>query len=87
MKLFIGCSQNDDIPGKYIIDCKKYLDELFSKDNELVFGGCGKGLMNEAYTTAKEKGRKITGVSTNYYVEDLKKLHCNYEYIENNEAE
>lgn len=60
MKLFIGCSAQDNVENKYKEDSKKIINEIL-KDNEieLVFGGGGNGIMGIAYNCFKENNKKI----------------------------
>ena len=76
MKLFIGCSANEDIPSKYIDDCRKFLDELFKRDNDLVFGACNKGLMGLAYNIALKNKRNIIGIYPEIYEYEANELSC-----------
>lgn len=76
MKIFIGCSSRDDIPKKYYDDCKDVLKELFIGENELVFGGCGKGLMGLSYDVAKNNKCKIYGIYPEIYKNETSNLEC-----------
>ncbi len=80
MKLFIGCSSSNDIPQKYIDDCKIYLEELLI-GNDIVFGACSDGLMGISYNIAKKNNKKITGICPVSFKEDLQKLECDYEEL------
>ena len=84
MKLFIGSSSYETIPKKYFDDCRAYLSELFKSDNDLVFGACSDGLMGLCYDVAKENGRMITGITPEFYKDDLSKLECDTEIITEN---
>lgn len=76
MELFIACSSSNDIPKKYLEECKVYLDGLFDNDNNLVFGASSKGIMGLSYQTAKIKNKEVTGVCPVAYKEDLNDLNC-----------
>lgn len=76
MRIFIGCSANEDIPSKYIDDCKKYLNELFKRNNDLIFGACNKGLMGLAYNIALEKENNIIGIYPKVYEYEATDLKC-----------
>ena len=75
MKLFIGCSSNNDIPTEYFNDCKVLLEELM-KENDLVFGACNSGL---AYNTTLKANGNITGICPEAYKDDFKTLKCDTE--------
>ena len=66
MKIFIGCSANNNIPEKYIKDCKEYLKNIL-KENDLIFGACNDGLMGISYRIAKKNKRNITGICPEIY--------------------
>lgn len=76
MELFIGCSSSNDIPEKYLEECKKYLDEIFMKGNNLIFGASSGGLMGLSYRLAKENKRVVTGICPVAYKDDLRDLNC-----------
>lgn len=78
MKIFVGCSSNNDIDKKYLIENKQLLDILLS-DNDLVFGACDKGIMGLAYNSAINHGKEITGICSEAYKDDFKSLKCNKE--------
>ena len=78
MKLFIGCSSNNDIPTEYFNDCKVLLEELM-KENDLVFGACNSGLMGLAYNTTLKANGNITGICPEAYKDDFKTLKCDTE--------
>lgn len=80
MKLFVGCSSSNDIPNKYVDDCKIYLNELL-ENNDLVFGAYNAGLMGEAYNIAISSKRKIIGACPSVYEGDLLNLNCTKEII------
>lgn len=80
MKLFVGCSSSNDIPLKYIDDCKNYLTKLL-KDNDLVFGAYNSGIMKISYDIAKKMNRKVIGISPVYFKEDLLQLDCDVEIL------
>lgn len=54
MDVFIGCSSSEYISDKYLDDGRIFLEELFSANNDLVFGVCSKGLMGLSYDIAKK---------------------------------
>lgn len=76
MRIFIGCSANEDIPKKYLDDCKSFLEELFKRDNDLVFGACNKGLMGLSYNIALEYKKNIIGIYPEIYEYEAKELCC-----------
>lgn len=76
MRIFIGCSANEDIPSKYLNDCEKLLKGLFKGDNDLVFGACNKGLMGLAYNMALENEKKIIGIYPEVYEYEAHDLNC-----------
>ena len=84
MKIFVGCSASEDIPGKYRLDCNMLLDELFRENNDLVFGACNSGIMSDAYMSALGHGRNIVGICPEAYVDDFKDLKCTTEITTKN---
>ena len=81
MRLFVGCSASEDIPGKYRLDCNMLLDQLFSSNYDLVFGACNSGIMRDAYLSALGHDREIVGICPEAYVEDFKDLKCTTEIV------
>lgn len=80
MKIFVGCSSRNDIPGKYYEDCKLLLD-LLLKDNDLVFGAFYGGLMGLSYDIALKNNNKVIGICPEVYKHDFNNLKCNSEII------
>ena len=76
MKLFIGCSSSNDIPSMYIEDCKKFLEELFMLDYDLVFGACKEGIMGLSYDVALNNFRDIIGIFPEVYKNGAENLQC-----------
>ena len=83
MNLFIGCSSSSSIPNKYISDCKKYVDELFVENNNLVFGSCSDGLMGVAYKSALENKRDVIGICPEVYKKQLEHVFCTTQILTN----
>lgn len=79
MNIAVFCSSSDDIDKKYVESSKKILEEIFSKDNDLVFGTYSKGIMNLAYKIAKKSNRKVIGITPNK--EDFMDLECDEELV------
>ena len=80
MRLFIGCSSNENMPKEYVDDCTNLL-EVVLKDNDLVFGAYDKGLMGVSYRIAKKNNRKVTGMCPEVYKENMKSLECDKEVV------
>lgn len=76
MKIFIGCSSRNEIPKKYYIYCKNFLEKLFKDGHTLVFGACGKGLMGLSYNVALNNNRDIFGIYPEVYHEEAEGLQC-----------
>jgi len=87
MDIFIGCSSREDIPEKYKEDCKKYLENIFKENNNLVFGADNKGFMGLSYETALRFKRSIIGICPEAYKDDFKNLNCDIEIIAKNVGE
>lgn len=81
MKVFIGCSQSNEIPNIYIEDAKDCLSKLFCNEYDLVFGASNNGIMGLAYTSALSNNREITGICPEVYKDDLLSLKCNKEIL------
>ena len=75
MKIFVGCSSRDNIPGKYYDKCYDLLSKLFSNNFDLVFGACNKGLMGLAYKAALSNNSDIIGIYPDAYVDEAKDLN------------
>lgn len=73
MNIFIGCSSSDEISVEYKT-VTKYLASELSKENDLVFGSCNRGLMGICYREFLNNNRKITGICYEMYKDDLKDL-------------
>lgn len=80
MNLFIGCSSRDEIPSKYLNDCKEYIDSLL-EENDLVFGACDTSIMGYAFNKAKSNGRKTYAVSHIKWEEDFKNIDADVKYL------
>ena len=78
MKLFIGCSSSMKIKDEYMVDCKKYLDELFKEDNDLVFGACNQSLMGLSYESALKNKRNVIGIVPEIYKDQLNNFSGEY---------
>ena len=76
MRLFIGCSASDYIDKKYYDDCKKFLEELFLSEHDLVFGACDSGIMGLSYNIAINNKSDVVGIYPNVYREGAKNLEC-----------
>ena len=83
MRIFIGCASSNDIPKKYREDCQKFLNKIL-RENDLVFGGDKKGLMELSYETAKKNGRTVISVIPKTYNHDLKINESDGEIIKDN---
>lgn len=81
MKIFIGCSSREDIPDKYFNDCNTLIEELFKRENDLVFGAYNKGLMASSYDLAKKYKRKVIGITPKIFIDALEELDCDKEFV------
>lgn len=86
MKIFIGCSANNEIPSIYKKECEEYLTYLL-KENDLLFGACNDGIMGIAYNIALSNKRKITGISPDFYKDNLQRIQCDKVIITKTVAE
>lgn len=82
MKIFVGCSSSNDIPKKYIDDCKKYLNELLS-NNDLVFGADSHGIMGLSYDAAIKNNNKVIGITPKIFEKELNTLKCTESILTN----
>lgn len=87
MKLFIGCSSSNEIPQKYMEDCKNYLEEIFKQENDLIFGACNNGIMGLSYKLATKYNRETIGICPVAYKDDLLDLNCTKEILTNTISE
>ena len=85
-RIFIGCSSSNDIPEKYRDDCRHLLEELFKKENDLVFGASANGLMGLSYNVALNNKREIIAICPKAYQKDLDDIEC-IEILTNNISE
>lgn len=81
MNIFIGCSSSEYISDKYLIDCKEFLEELFIRDNNLIFGVCSKGLMGLSHDIAIKYSRNVKGICPFIYMEQFDELSCTVEEV------
>ena len=84
MRIAICCGSSNDVDKKYFEDAKVLLEEIFKKDNDLVFGAYNAGIMGVAYKVAKKHNRKVIGVAPETYQNDFKNLECNNEIVTKN---
>ncbi len=78
MKIFIGCSMNNQIDKQF----KKTSEILLSKvliKHDLVFGACNSGITGIAHDIACKNNRNITGVAPTIYKDNFKNSKCNKE--------
>ena len=80
MRIFVGASSNENMPEKYVEDCKKLL-EVILKDNDLVFGAYHNGLMGISYDIAKKNKRKVIGLCPLFYKDRLDALECDHSEV------
>ena len=76
MRLFIGSSASESIDSKYYDDCKKFLDELFNSEHDLVFGACDRGIMGLSYNIAMNNNCDVIGIYPSVYRNSAKNLEC-----------
>lgn len=74
MKLLIGCSARDEIDNKYKEACKEYLEVIFNDNNDLINGADYHSIMGISYEIAKNKGRKLIGITPKMFKEDVGNL-------------
>ncbi|MEE3343785.1 MAG: LOG family protein [Bacilli bacterium] len=82
MRIFVGSSSNDNMPKKYMDDCKELLEVLL-KDNDLVFGAKNNSLMGISYEIAKKNGRQVIGMCPEIYKSSLDDLDCDEVVVTN----
>ena len=80
MKLFIGCSSQNQISEEYLNNSKELLN-IILKDNDLVFGASGDGIMGIAHKIAKENNRYVIGICPKMYESSFKKAPCDEEIV------
>lgn len=81
MKIAVCCSSSDNIDKKYIESSNRVLEQIFKRDNDLVFGAMNNGIMGIAYKNAKKNNRSVTGIAPEIYKEDFKDLDCDTEIL------
>ena len=81
MNVFIGCSSSEYISDKYLFDCKVFLEELFIRDNNLIFGVCSKGLMGLSHDIAIKNRRNVKGICPFIYMDQFDELSCTDEEV------
>ena len=81
MKIAVCCSSSDDIDKRYLESSKRLLEQIFKRDNDLVFGAMNNGIMGIAYREAKQHNRNITGIAPEIYKDDFKSLDCDTEIL------
>ncbi len=81
MKIAVCCSSSDNIDKKYIESSERLLEQVFNRENDLVFGAMNNGIMGIAYQTAKRHNRSVTGIAPEIYKDDFKDLDCDTEIL------
>ena len=81
MKIAVCCSSSDGINKKYLESSEIILNQIFKKENDLVFGAMNNGIMGIAYRIAKANNRKVIGISPEIYKDDFKQLECDTEIL------
>lgn len=81
MKIAVCCSSSDNIDKKYIESSDRLLEQIFKRDNDLVFGAMNNGIMGIAYKNGKRNNRSVTGIAPEIYKEDFKDLDCDTEIL------
>ena len=76
MRLFVGSSASEYVEKKYYDDCKKFLDELFNSEHDLVFGASDSGIMGLSYNSAVNNDRDVLGIYPRVYKYSAKNLEC-----------
>ena len=87
MNIFIGCSSSEYISDKYLIDCKVFLEELFIRDYNLIFGVSSKSLMGLSHDIAIKNGRSVKGICPLIYMNQLDELKCTDKEVTNTVGE
>lgn len=87
VKIFIGASSRDEIDIKYKDNCKKYLKEIFSENNDLVFGADYHSITGISYNVAKKYNREIIGITPKAFKDDIGALDYNELLFTNNISE
>lgn len=75
MRIFVGSSSSENMPHKYVKDCKNMLEVLL-KNNDLVFGVYDKGLMGISYEITRKNNGLVTGICPEVYKTSLDLLEC-----------
>lgn len=86
MKIFIGCSMNDNITED-LYESSKELLEIILAENDLVFGASNTGLMGLSYSIAKKNDKEIIGICPEIYKDDFKNLNVSHEITTTNISE
>ena len=81
MKVAVCCSSSDNIDKKYIESSDRLLEQIFKRNNDLVFGAMNNGIMGIAYKNAKKYNRSVTGIAPEIYKDDFLDLDCNKEIL------
>ena len=81
MRIAVCCSSSDNIDKRYLESSKKLLEQIFRRDNDLVFGAMNNGIMGLSYQTAKKYNRTVTGIAPEIYKDDFKSLDCDHEIL------
>ena len=81
MRIAVCCSSSDDIDKIYVESSKNLLEQVFKRNNDLVFGAMNNGIMGLSYQTAKKYNRDVTGIAPEIYKDDFKSLDCDKEIL------
>ena len=63
MKVFVACASNKDVAEKYLDIARRIGTEIAKHGWDLIYGGCGKGMMLTAANAAHESGRQVIAVA------------------------
>ncbi len=87
MKIFVGCSSSNNLDEKFYQTTLEIAKTLTEENNELIFGASYNGLMKIIYNEFKTKSKKITGIVSKTYEDDLLNLECDKTIIKENSCE
>lgn len=80
-KIFIGCSSRNFINDKYLLLAKEVANICILRGYDLVFGASTNGMMGKCYNLFLENNQRIYSHTVSKYLDDLKNINSNSEYI------
>lgn len=83
-RVFIGCSSKENIDIEYFDLAEKISNLLIENGYDLSFGSSSSGMMGRCYQQFNNHNKKVFSHTVSKYIDDLKNINSEKEYIHNN---